>query len=186
MEHEVEIEHHTPVNRRIGILIAVMAAVLAFTEMAARNADTDVVRETVEASDTWAFYQAKSIRAAMFRADAQALQLQAGQGKDPASVEKTIADWEATAAREDSEPSTGEGRKELAIHARAIEKHRDDRNAAKESYEYASGALELGILLASSAVVTGLLPLAFLGGTMGALGAIAAVLGWVAPHMLGG
>src|SRR5678816_4230650 len=106
MEHEVEIEHHTPVNRRIGILIAVMAAVLAFTEMAARNADTDVVRETVEASDTWAFYQAKSIRAAMFRADAQALQLEAGQGKDPASVEKTIADWEATAAREDSEPST--------------------------------------------------------------------------------
>jgi hypothetical protein len=186
MENEIEIEHHTPVNKRIGILIAIMAAALAFTEMAARNADTDVVRETVEAADTWAFYQAKSIRAAMFHADARALQLQAAQGKDPALVAQTIADWEATAAREDSEPSTGEGRKELADRARGIEKHRDDRNAAKESYEYASGALELGILLASSAIVTGLVPLAFVGGAMGVMGMVAGILGWASPHILGG
>jgi len=145
-------------------LIAIMAAILAFTEMAARNADTDVVRETVEASDTWAFYQAKSIRATVLRANARALQLEGGASKDPSLVARTIADWEATAAREDSEPSTGEGRKELIARARAIEKRRDDRNAAKENFEYASGALELGILLASSAVVTGLVPLAFLGG----------------------
>ncbi len=184
MEHEIEIEHHTATNKRIGILIAIMAAVLAFTEMAARNADTDVVRETVEASDTWAFYEAKAIRAAMLRADARALQ--AAQTKDPALVAQTVAEWEATAAREDSEPSTGEGRKELAVRAQSIEKRRDNRNAAKESYEYASGALELGILLASSAVVTGLLPLAFLGGGMGALGMIAGLLGWAAPHILGG
>ena len=77
MEHEIETEHaHTPVHRHVGIMIAIMAAALAFTEMASRNADTDVVRETVEASDTWSFYQAKTIRAAMLRADARALQLQ--------------------------------------------------------------------------------------------------------------
>jgi hypothetical protein len=185
MEHEIEIEHHTPTNKRIGILIATMAAILAFTEMAARNADTDVVRETVEASDTWAFYQAKSIRSTMLRADARALQLEAAASKDPI-VAKTIADWEATASREDSEPSTGEGRKELILRARAIEKRRDDRNAAKENFEYASGALELGILLASSAVVTGLVPLAFLGGAIGAIGGVFGVFGWVAPHVLTG
>src|SRR5579862_3592153 len=105
MEHEpeVEIEHpHTPVHRRVGIIIAIMAAVLAFTEMASRNADTDVVRETVEAADTWAFFQAKSIRAAMFRADARELTLQtAGRPEvDTAAIAKTVAEWESTAARE--------------------------------------------------------------------------------------
>ncbi|HMI95267.1 MAG TPA: DUF4337 family protein, partial [Micropepsaceae bacterium] len=117
MEHEIEVETHSPTNKRIGIAIAIMAAALAFTEMAARNADTDVVRETVEASDTWAFFQAKSIRAAMLRADARALQLEtAGRpGTDETQIASTIADWQATAAREDSEPSTGEGRKELAV-----------------------------------------------------------------------
>ncbi len=88
--------------------------------------------------------------------------------------------------REDSEPSTGEGRKELAAKAQGIEKHRDDRAAAKETYEFGSGALELGILLASSAIVTGLLPLAFIGGAFGIVGSALALLGWFAPHFIGG
>src|SRR2546423_14968899 len=190
MEHEIEIEQehaHSPVHRRIGITIAIMAAALAFTEMASRNADTDVVRQTVEASDTWAFYQAKTIRAAMLRADAVALQLQT-TGRtdlDSAAVAKTIADWQSTAAREDSEPSTGEGRKELLQKAQAIEKYRDDRGAAKETYEMASGALELGILLASTAVVTSFVPLAFIGGGIGVVGAVLGLCGWLAPHLLG-
>ena len=189
MEHEIEIEHpHTPVHRRIGIMIAIMAAALAFTEMASRTAATDVVRETVEASDTWAFFQAKTIRAAMLRADARVLSLQTnGRGDiDTAQVAQTVADWESTAAREESEPSTGEGRKELAVKAQAIEKRRDDRNAAMESYELASGALELGILLASTSIVTGFVLLAFAGGGIGAVGAVLGLCGWFAPHLLGG
>jgi hypothetical protein len=176
------------VHRRIGIMIALMAAVLAFTEMASRNADTDVVRETVEASDTWAFFQAKTIRAAMLRADARALALQTtGRPEiDTAQIAKTVADWETTAAREESEPSTGEGRKELALKAQAIEKRRDDRDAAKETYELASGALELGILLASTSVVTGFVLLAFAGGGVGVLGALFGLCGWFAPHLIGG
>ena len=192
---EVEIETHeghegpSPTNKRIGLLIAVMAGCLAFSEMAARNAAMDVIRETVEATDTWAFYQAKTIRAAMLRADAQALRVQAAalaQKPEADQLAKTLADWEATAAREDSEPTTGEGRKELLVKAQATEKRRDDRSAASETYEYASGALELGILLASSAIVTGVTWLAVVGGGIGALGAVLGVLGWAAPHLVGG
>jgi hypothetical protein len=189
MENEVEIEHpHTPVHRHIGIMIAIMAGALAFTEMASRNAATDVVRETVEASDTWAFFQAKTIRAAMLRADARALALQtAGRPEvDTAQITKTVADWESTAAREESEPTTGEGRKELAVKAQAIEKHRDDRDAAKETYEMGSGALELGILLASTSIVTGFIPLAFAGAGIGVVGGILGLCGWFAPHLIGG
>jgi uncharacterized protein DUF4337 len=175
-------------NKRIGLMIAFMAGCLAFSEMAARGAATDVIRETVEASDTWSFYQAKTIRAAMLRADARALQVQApgAQGPQATQIADTVKEWEATAAREDSEPSTGEGRKELLAKAQRIEKHRDDRSAAAETYEYASGALELGILLASSAIVTGLTWLALAGGGIGAVGAVLALMGWFAPHVLGG
>lgn len=190
MEHEVELEQehaHTPVHRRVGIMIAMMAGALAFTEMAGRNAATDVVRETVEASDTWAFYQAKTIRAAMLRADARVLELQtAGRTEiNMPAVAKTIADWQSAAAHEDSEPSTGEGRKELVKKAQAIEKHRDDRDAAKETYEMASGALELGILLASTSIVTSFVPLAVIGGGIGVVGAVLGLCGWFAPHLLG-
>ena len=124
----------------------------------------------------------------MLRADARALSLQTtGRPEiDTTEVAKTVADWETTAAHEDSEPTTGEGRKELAQKAQAIEKHRDDRAAAKDTYEMASGALELGILLASTAIVTGFIPLAFAGGGIGALGVVLGLCGWFAPHLLGG
>jgi hypothetical protein len=185
MEVELEHEGHEHKSKRIGIVIAVMAGILAIVEAGGHKAATDVVRETVEASDTWAFYQAKSIRAAMFRADAKSLQLTAGASAPQGDVAKTVAEWNAAAAHEDSEPATGEGRKELNARAVALEKHRDDRNAAMETYELASGALELGILLASSSVVTGLIWLAYLGGGLGALGTVLGLLGWFAPHLLG-
>ncbi len=189
MEHEVEVEHHvSPINRRIGILIAVMAAALAFTEMAARNADTDIVRASVEAADTWSFFQAKSIRAAIFRAQAQAVQaVTAGKSDaDPAVISKQVAAWEAQAAHEDSAPEDGDGRKELAVKAQAFEMRRDERAAAKETYEFASGALQLGILLASSAIVTGFVPLSFIGMALGVCGTVLGILGWTAPHIVGG
>lgn len=176
-------------NKRIGILIAVMAAVLAFTEAAGSNAASDALRGTVEASNTWAFFQAKTIRMTTLKAQADALELTAAGIKEETTLEamkKQIADWRATAARYDSEPETGEGRKELSVRAKAIEQARDDAAAANATYDYASGALQLGILLASAAVVTSLLWLAYIGAGLGVLGAVCGALGVWAPHVLGG
>src|SRR5215475_13186990 len=103
MEVEIETKNEkegpSSKNKRIGLMIALMAGCLAFSEMAARNAANDVIRETVEASDTWSFYQAKTIRAAMLRADAKALQVQAAggvQGPQATQLADTVKEWEAT------------------------------------------------------------------------------------------
>lgn len=176
-------------NKRIGVLIAVMAAVLAFTEAAGSNAASDSLRGTVEASNTWAFFQAKTIRMTTLKSQADALELtSAGMAEGPAleAIKKQIGEWRATAARYDSEPETGEGRKELSVKAREIETARDHAAAANATFDLASGALQLGILLASAAVVTSLLWLAYVGAGLGVLGAAAGLLGVWAPHVLGG
>lgn len=185
MPEGLEIEFNQE-NRRIGILIAVMAAGLAISEAATRSAQTDMLRDTIEASDTWAFFQAKTIRGTVLKTDARHLELQAaaapaGHARD--AIVKEIADMRATAARYDSEPSTGEGRKELAAKARALEEHRDRRGGASEKYEFGSASLQIGILLASSAVVTGLRWLALVGGTLGAIGIVLALAGWLGPSL---
>lgn len=176
-------------NKRIGILIAILAGLLAFTEAAGSNASSDALRGTIEASNTWAFFQAKTIRVTTLRAQADALELTsadmtAGPGFE--AIKARIADWRATADRYDSEPSTGEGRKELSAKAKAIETARDDAAAANGTYDLASGALQLGILLASAAVVTSVLWLAYIGAGLGVLGAALGALGVWAPHLLGG
>jgi hypothetical protein len=176
-------------NKRIGILIAVMAAVLAFTEAAGSNAASDALRGTVEASNTWAFFQAKTIRMTTLRAQADALELtaqQAASGPALEAIKARIGEWRAAADRYDSEPETGEGRKELSARAKTIEAARDNAAAANATFDLASGALQLGILLASAAVVTSLLWLAYLGTGLGVLGAVFGLLGVWAPHVLGG
>lgn len=185
MPEGLEIEFNQE-NRRIGILIAVMAAALAVSEAATRSAQTDMLRDTIEASDTWAFFQAKTIRGTVLKTDARHLELQAADlpaGPTRDAIDKAIADMRSTVARYDSEPSTGEGRKELTAKARALEENRDRRGEAAEKYEFGSAALQLGILLASSAVVTGLRWLAMIGGALGAVGAALALTGWLAPGL---
>lgn len=183
---ELEFSERT---KRIGILIAVMAAFLAFTEAAGSNASSDALRGTVEASNTWAFFQAKTIRMTTLRAQADALELSSAEMKAGPALEAMkarIADWRATADRYDSEPDTGEGRKELSVKAKEIETARDNAAAANATYDYASGALQLGILLASAAVVTSLFWLAYLGAGLGVLGVTFGAFGLWAPHVFGG
>jgi hypothetical protein len=176
-------------NKRIGILIAILAAVLAFTEAAGSNAASDALRGTVEASNTWAFFQAKTIRMTTLRAQARDLEISAigmPKGAKLDEINKQIAEWRATADRYDSEPETGEGRKELTARAKQIEADRDDAAAANATYDLASGALQLGILLASAAVVTSLLWLAYAGLGLGIIGITLGAMGVWAPHLLGG
>jgi hypothetical protein len=176
-------------NKRIGILIAVMAGVLAFAEAGGSNASADALRGTVELSNTWAFFQAKTIRMTTLKAQADSLELLTAEmqpGAQREAVTKTIADWRATAARYDSEPDTGEGRKELSARAKEIETARNEAAAANATYDLSSSALQLGILLASAAVVTGLMWLAYLGAGLGVVGAVLGFMGLWAPHVLGG
>ncbi len=176
-------------NKRIGILIAVMAGALAFSEAGGSNASADALRGTVELSNTWAFFQAKTIRMTTLKAQADSLELLTAEmapGPQREAVTKTIADWRAAAARYDSEPETGEGRKELSARAKAIETDRDNAAAANATYDLSSSALQLGILLASAAVVTSVLWLAYIGAGLGVVGAVLGFMGLWAPHVLGG
>lgn len=175
-------------NMRIGIAIAAMAAVLSFSEAFGQNAQGDALRGTVEASNLWAFYQAKTIRMTTLQADAKVLEIEAmGEAPGPKldAMNKQIEEWKATAARYDSEPEKGEGRKELMERAKAVEAQRDLDAAMNGTFDLSSAALQIGILLASTAVVTGVLWLAFVGGALGVLGTILVGFGLWAPFVFG-
>jgi hypothetical protein len=176
-------------TKRIGILIALMAALLAFSEAAGGNAQADAIRGTVEASNLWAFYQAKTIRKTTLETDAKLLELEAmdmkpGPRADAAA--KTIAEWRATAARYESEPDKREGRKELAERAHEVETERDHNAAVNATFDLTSAALQIGILLASTAVVTNIVAFAYAGGFAGVLGVMFAAFALFAPTVFGG
>ena len=188
MAEGLELEF-TEKTKRIGIMIAIMATVLALSEAAGQNAQADAIRETVEASDLWAFFQAKTVRMTTLKGDADVLELlSAGMKPGPQTekITKTVAEWRATAERYDSEPSTNEGRKELSARATQKIAERDRDAAVNATFDLVSAALQIGILLASTAVVTDLVAFAFAGGAFGAAGIILAGFAIWAPTVFGG
>ena len=106
-------------------------------------------------------FQAKNIRITQVTTAAEEMAVSAGGASDPAvkaAMDKQIEAWKATAERLKSEPKTG--RDELAEQAADAVKERDLYMAKYHHYELSSAAFQVGIVLASAAVITGMIGLA--------------------------
>ena len=126
-EHAQEhLEHaaheHGAAHTRAAIAIGIMAAALALTEFAAKDAQTSYLSSHIAASDTWAQYQAKSVRRTVLSSEAEVLQ-SLPTSADPA-IKKHIADALANADRMHSEPGA-DGMEQLSEKAHAQEHVRD-------------------------------------------------------------
>lgn len=179
--------HIDPANKKIALLIAVLALVLAFSETLGKAAQTAALSKNIEAANLWAFYQAKSIRQTTLRTAAENLEAQAGSN-GAAALKTQIDAWRKSVARYDSEPETREGRKELAERAKAAEAKRDHDMAAYHQYELASAAVQIAIVLASATIITGIGALAWLAGGLGVVGVVFCLIGFFMPtavHLFG-
>jgi hypothetical protein len=182
-----EATHLSEQNKKIALLISVLALFLAFTETLGKSAQTAALSYNVEASNLWAFFQAKTIRMTVIRTAAEEMEIDLAGITDPTQKEardKRIAAWRATAARYDTEPETGEGRRELSERAKIAEERREKAMGKYHLFEVASAVLQIGIVLASATVITGILALAWLAGGLGFGGVLLMVLGLWLPEIV--
>jgi hypothetical protein len=187
MEHAEHAEHASGENRKIALLIAVLALFLAISETLGKGAQTESISKNVEASNLWAFFQAKSIRRTVVQTAADQGKLTLGSATDDAmkaAVQKQIDDWQKTAARYRSEPETGEGTEQLAEKAKEAEHQRDEATAKYHHFELASAAFQIGIVLASATIITGIIGLAYISGLLTLAGLAMTILGAWWPHLL--
>jgi hypothetical protein len=213
VEHQIEHEEHghdggghaaKPAenqNKKIALLIAVIALFLAFSETLGKSAQTAALSYNVEASNLWAFYQAKTIRQTTLQASTELLKFELTKidGGSNDAIKKAMTEridaWAKQTARYESEPMDrpapkevnldppyGEGRRELSALALAAQAKRDTALERYHHYELASAVYQIGIVLASSAVITGMLALAYVAAGLGVIGVIFTAIGFFAPH----
>lgn len=185
LEHAEHAEHASHSNRRIALLIAVLALCLAFSETLGKSAQTSAITYNVAASDLWSFFQAKTVRMTVLTTTAEQTQLEVDRTTDPdakARMIKTIEGWKKTAARYNDEPETGEGRKQLAERAKQAEEKRELALARYHQYEFASAAFQIGIVMASAQIITGMAVMGWLSVLLGIVGLGFMALGLWAPH----
>jgi hypothetical protein len=187
MEHAEHAEHASGSNKKIALLIAVLALFLAISETLGKGAQTEAISKNVEAANLWAFFQAKSVRRTVVVTAAEQGKLTLGATTDDAvkaALQKQIDDWTKTAARYRSEPETGEGTEQLAEKAKHAEHERDEATAKYHHFELASAAFQIGIVLASATIITGMIALAYVGGILTLAGLVMTGLGLWWPHLL--
>ncbi len=187
MEQAEQAKEASSENKKIALLIAVIALCLALSETLGKGAQTKSISKNVESSNLWAFFQAKSIRRTVVQTASEQSKLGLGAASDDAAkaaVQKQIDDWQKTAARYRSEPETGEGTEQLAERAKHAEEERDLAEAKYHHFELASAAFQIGIVLASGTIITGIIALAWISGILTLAGIAITVLGIFVPHLL--
>ena len=187
MEQAEHAEHASSENRKIALLIAVIALFLALSETLGKSAQTESIAKNVEASNLWAFFQAKSIRRTVVQTAADAAKLGlpvTGDAAAKTAAQKQIEEWQKTAARYRSEPETGEGTEQLSERAKHAEHERDLATAKYHHFELGSGAFQIAIVLASATIITGIFTLAWIAGLLTLAGLGLTALGLFAPHVL--
>jgi hypothetical protein len=175
-------------DRTVALIIAVLALLLALSEIGAKKAQHISMEKNIEASDLFNFYQAKKIRSTIAETASTILDAQKSElsnAKAQEALDSHIGEFNAIVARLEKDPKKPEDsldalqeRANGAVEARELANHR------LEHYELASGLTQIAIVLASAAIITGISALIWLSVALGIVGALLVAFGFFAPTIL--
>ena len=142
-------EREAKIKDKAGWVITVLAALLAINTYISSGNSSKVLNNTIKANDTWAFYQAKSIK-----------QTLAEMAKDDAVYRGEKAKAEKLQEKIDRyENEPGEGKKALMQKARALEQERDEIRKKNPWLTFAGSAFQISIVLLSASILAVSMPL---------------------------
>ena len=172
-------------DKRVALIIAILALFLALSEAGGKNAEHRSTEKNIEASDLYNFYQAKKIRSSILEADIAQAELGRLASTDPKvqeATDKQSATWKAAMTRLATEKP--DGMEAIQERAKEATEQRELSNHRLEHYEYASGLLQIAIVLASASIITSIGLLAWASIGLGIIGAALMALGYLAPTLL--
>ena len=136
-------------TRTVALVTAVFAVVLAVASLSANRAMKEMLLAQQEASDQWAYYQAKSIRESLYKSRKMMLENQLdllSKDLSAESAEKVEASIKALA---DQESQYANEKKEIREEAEKLEKERDINRSRDPYLEYSEVVLQIAIVMAS-------------------------------------
>ena len=139
-------EEQEKTKERTGWIITFLAAFLAITSLLDGGNSAQILDNTIEANNVWAFYQAKSIK--------QSLAEMSYDNAIRAGDKKKAEAMKAKIERYESEPEKGEGKKELMAKAKAIEAERAVAEMRSPWYTYSNAFYQIAIVILAASMLT--------------------------------
>ncbi len=171
-------------TRWIGVFIGILAVMLAIGAMGGDNVDKDAARFNIDATNTWAFFQAKNMRRQSIRLAAEELELMliANPAMDVAArttIQAKVDEYKALDKKLTSDPEKQEGLDELYVKGKALEAERDTALAQDPYFDWSNALLQIAIVLASVSIISGSLMLLAASGALGLAGALLMLNGFL-------
>lgn len=164
-------------TRWISVFIGVLAVLLAICAVGGDNSTKNALKANIDASNLWAFFQAKNMRRTAIELAADELELRLAAdatlaAESRAAITKKAEEYRARAKKLTSDIETQEGLDELFTRAKAMEAVRDAAMQQDPFFDWAQAMLQIAIVLASVSIVANNAPLVWLAGALGALGTL--------------
>jgi hypothetical protein len=145
-------------RRFAAIYLGVIAMLLAITSLGGSNATKVMLSANIQASDTYGFYQSRNIRQTIYQITAEELEAQLLAQPDmpeaaKAKIEAAIKRYHSRVERYESDPSTGEGKKELLAKAKEWEAKRDHAAERDPNFDFAAALFQIAIVIGSVSIV---------------------------------
>lgn len=138
-------EREAQIKDKAGWVITLFAALLAVNTYIANSISSKVLNNTIKANDTYSFYQAKSIKQTIAEFEMEDA-IEDGKIARADELKQRIEKYE-------SDPATGEGKKELLAKARGLEQDRDESKRHSPWLTFAGTGFQLAIVLLSASIL---------------------------------
>jgi hypothetical protein len=138
-------EREAQIKDKAGLVICVLAALLAINTLMGGSNSSKILNNTIEANNTWSFYQAKSIKQTLAEQSLDDAKFR-GEKARAESLQKKIDRYE-------SDPVSGEGKKELMTKARNLEAGRAEAKSRSPFYTYAGSLFQIAIVLLTASIL---------------------------------
>ena len=184
LEHAEHAQHpvHDPFYRQVAMTMAIVAAMLACVTMLSHREHTETLRlqneatiHHTQASDQWAYYQAKKDREYNYDVSAEILKAIADRSDNSKALLSKVEEWTGKVQRYEKETADIEKTaKELTHQAEHRQTESEHAHHRADRYDLGELGIELALVLCSLAVLTKRPRFWHVGIGFGVLGAIVA------------
>lgn len=134
------------IRSKAAMIISIFAAIFSINAFIASQLSSSVLNNTIKANDIYSFYQAKSIKQTMAEY-AQEDAVRAGDKKRADELQVRIDRYE-------TDPASGEGKRELLAKAKATEADRDQAKKKSPWIGIAGSVMQIAIVLLTASILS--------------------------------
>jgi len=150
---ELEEKRDTVFSRRVALITAIYAVILAIASLGGNNAMKEMLLAQQETTNQWAYYQAKVVREHINRANRMLMETHLAEPSALKGPER--AKFEALAAKfGDEEKRMAADKKEIEKDAQKFATVRDINQSKDPYFDYAEVMLQIAIVLASVSILS--------------------------------